>query len=771
MAVLVPDNRQLQLQGGGAGIGARVQAPPPMPTDILNTQQKDNDTLDKLGKVISDEAVRQQNLLNEAMVSDATTAAMKGFTESLTAQLDRKGYQVYSQMETDTTPARASAVDEFDNQTREIVTNAVPKFLNSVQRQQYLQWVGKTLPGLRDTVAKHQSQQIFEQSQASLSARIKTTSDTAITLADAGQIDNMQEPLKDIKSLVPALMRPRGASTESIVQATNEQLNTTIGTAINKLIADGRTVEAAELYSKYGTNLTGETAVSVRQAVQTGVDLEYVDTGVRSIINKAPKLADGSTDWNWVNAKVMQQFSTLEHTVRTQGATAGAGDYGSMANALTGIIGYVETTGGATADSLGAWQMDSSNKQDATDIYNKEHGTSLSPGDIDWTDFSQNGVAWQAVEGLLRSRLQEYKGDYEAVAIGWNGGKSWGDDYHSVPAGQRETWLNDHSAFKRYLYDEYKFYYYAKQHPEWQQALNGGNEATVTTTTVYGASPRLQAAALRKVEYYKQQEMGLRADRKNNFVTNTLNSGKKFGSMTEAVNYATASGFTGQEAIDVGRVIFQPTAISRSDTAYQRSEIAYQRGEQSYQERIQAKRVAAEQNAITEKIFAEALRNPNISKTEIVTMADGKLPAKIVYGIIDSVAGGKGTWASSYNMAVLNQTIEQAGLEDDSIVKAHLYEQLTAQDAEKVRTSGQHLNADEIRATSLAYLRQKNVSSSPFANNPITGEYNRYTSNGFTYNSSAFGYGTYSDGYNDYSYQEGTQGALVSGSSGSEWGD
>ena len=43
MAVLVPDNRQLGLQGNLPG--ARVQAPPPMSTDMLSEGQKQSDTL------------------------------------------------------------------------------------------------------------------------------------------------------------------------------------------------------------------------------------------------------------------------------------------------------------------------------------------------------------------------------------------------------------------------------------------------------------------------------------------------------------------------------------------------------------------------------------------------------------------------------------------------------------------------------------------------------------------------------------------------------
>lgn len=766
MAVLVPDNRQLGLQGNLPG--ARVQAPPPMPTDMLSEGQKQSDTLNKLGQVITNEAVNQQNMLNEAMVSDATTAALKGFTQSMSAQLERKGYQVYSQSQTDTSPARMSAIDEFNAQANEIVASAMPKFLNDVQRQKYQQWVDRTLPSMQDTVSKHQSRQIYQQSQASQAARIQTTSDTAVTYADAGLIDNMQEPLREIKSLIPVMMEQQGASNEAIVQAVNSQLNKTIGTAINGLIADGRTVEAAEIYSKYGTNLTGETAVSVRQAVQAGVDLVYADTVVNNLIAKAPRLPNGAIDWTWVENEAMKTSSSIERQVRVQGATSTEADFDNMANALTGIIGYIETTGGANAKAtyggrdIGAWQMDPQHRIDATNEYNKKYGTNLSPDEIDWSNSNQDSVAWQAVSALMRKKLVDYKGDYEAVAIGWNGGDDWGDEYHATPAGQREDWLNRHSDFKRYLHDDYKFYYYAKQYPEWGQSLSGGSEANITTNTVIGYSPKFQAILMQKIDFAKNQEANQRKNDKMKFITETLDSGATFATLEDAVNQARAAGFKGEEAYEVGNAIFMNTRTKRADTAYAKSKEAEDR-------RDKAMAQAQLENEATEKIYAALINNPNLSQNEIIAMAGNKVPSKTLYGILNAAKSGKGTWASSYNIGVLNQTLEQAGMSDDSLVKAHLYETLSEQDAEKVRTTGEHLNADEIRATSLSYLREKHISDSPFANNPRAGEYNRYTSGGFVYQPSVFGYGTYTNNDMEYSYQKGTQGALVSGSTGDEW--
>lgn len=766
MAVLVPDNRQLGLQGNLPG--ARVQAPPPIPTDMLGEGQKQSDTLNKLGQVITNEAVNQQNMLNEAMVSDATTAALKGFTQSMSAQLERKGYQVYSQSQTDTTPARMSAIDEFNAQANEIVASAMPKFLNDVQRQKYQQWVDRTLPSMQDTVSKHQSQQIYQQSQASQAARIQTTSDTVVTYADAGLIDNMQEPLKEIKSLIPVMMEQQGASNEAIVQAVNSQLNKTIGTAINGLIADGRTVEAAEIYSKYGTNLTGETAVSVRQAVQAGVDLVYADTVVNNLIAKAPRLPNGAIDWTWVENEAMKTSSSIERQVRVQGATSTEADFDSIANALTGIIGYIETTGGANAKAtyggrdIGAWQMDPQHRIDATDEYNKRYGTNLSPDEIDWSNFNQDSVAWQAVSALMRKKLVDYKGDYEAVAIGWNGGDSWGDKYHATPAGQREDWLNRHSDFKHYLHDDYKFYYYAKQYPEWGQSLSGGSEANITTNTVIGYSPKFQAILMQKIDFAKSQETNQRNNDKMKFITETLDSGATFATLGDAVNQARAAGFKGEEAYEVGNAIFMNTRTKRADTAYAKSKEAEDR-------RDKAMAQAQLENEATEKIFAALIINPNLSQNEIIAMAGNKVPSKTLYGILNAAKSGKGTWASSYNIGVLKQALKQAGMSDDPLVTAHLYETLSEQDAEKVRTTGEHLSADEVRATSITYLREKHISDSPFAKNPRAGEYNRYTSGGFVYQPSVFGYGTYTNNDMEYSYQEGTQGALVSGSTGDEW--
>lgn len=766
MAVLVPDNRQLGLQGNLPG--ARVQAPPPMPTDMLGEGQKQSDTLNKLGQVITNEAINQQNMLNEAMVSDATTAALKGFTQSMSAQLERKGYQVYSQSQTDTSPARMSAIDEFNAQANEIVASAMPKFLNDVQRQKYQQWVDRTLPSMQETVSKHQSQQIYQQSQASQAARIQTTSDTVVTYADAGLIDNMQEPLREIKSLIPVMMEQQGASNEAIVQAVNSQLNKTIGTAINGLIADGRTVEAAEIYSKYGTNLTGETAVSVRQAVQAGVDLVYADTVVNNLIAKAPRLPNGAIDWTWVENEAMKTSSSIERQVRVQGATSTEADFDNMANALTGIIGYIETTGGANAQAtyggrdIGAWQMDPQHRIDATDEYNKKYGTNLSPDEIDWSNFNQDSVAWQAVSALMRKKLVDYKGDYEAVAIGWNGGDSWGDDYHDTPAGQREDWLNRHSAFKRYLHDDYKFYYYAKQYPEWGQSLSGGSEANITTNTVIGYSPKFQAILMQKIEFAKNQETSQRNNDRISFVTKTLDSGKKFATRQDAINYARASGFNGQDAIDVGNAIFQPTQIERADTAYKE-------GQQMKAEREKARAQAQLENQATEEVFAHLIAHPNASQNEIIAVANNRIPKEKLYHILNAAKSGKGTWASSYNLGVLNQAIDKAGMSGDALVKAHLYEELSKQDEEKVRTTGEHLSADEVRATSVTYLREKHISDSPFASNPRSGEYDRFTSGGFVYQPSIFGHGTYTNNDMEYSYQEGTQGALVSGSTGDEW--
>lgn len=262
MPELRPDEARLGLQGQVS----QLTSPPPMPQVNTFVPNAENSTrgqfgamTSRLGDVISAQALEQQRLTNQAMISNALLSAQSAMADSFNRQTQRKGFNVGKIAASDTADAQDDIVTEFSRDMSQIVSSINGKFTNDYQREMFNRAFAPQLVAKTDDIQQYFHQQWKDASLKSLDANLNMLSNDAVGYIGDGDLDKAEMTINIMRDTIRDTTYSLGGSGADAQYAFDQRINQVVGGAIATLNQEERYDEMVQLTDRFGVLLTGET--------------------------------------------------------------------------------------------------------------------------------------------------------------------------------------------------------------------------------------------------------------------------------------------------------------------------------------------------------------------------------------------------------------------------------------------------------------------------------------------------------------------------------
>lgn len=436
MAQLQPDKAQLAYNGA---VGTAYTPPPSMPMDVVGAQSKQSSALlAQLGDVMAKQAITRQELINNAMVTDAINSATDELNKITQDQLERKGWQVGKQSATDTQEERQDAMTEYTQRTSQLLDNVMPKLMNDKQREMFSMQMTRSVIAGASAVEQHIFNEHRQHLQNGLLARKNKWKDEFAEYSQLGDMENAQGVLQEAKWFLPAINRSLGMTDIEIEQDMQAFFNDVIGSAGDILTQNGQNAELQQMNTRFGESLTsGAVKATLGRQTANAESYQDIDESYQFILDHPEQFVDPNTnmyDEAKVSEYLMSNFMTTSRTV-VDSTTIGSGRT-NIETIFQGAVGIESTApdkdNGYPVDSpYYAYGITQLTRGTFEDIKNRIAVGEM-PADAKFEDLEWN--IW-ASKRYLKYLYEMSGGDLIATYVGYFGGEGTMQEYLANPTG------------------------------------------------------------------------------------------------------------------------------------------------------------------------------------------------------------------------------------------------------------------------------------------------------------------------------------------------